>query len=72
MARLCCATWWLPARNREREIDRGRGREREIVAHVIALALGVVPCDGRKEEEQKEVEEEDGRRSSTEGCDFRD
>lgn len=62
MARLCCATLWLPARNTEREreenIKRGRRREREIVAHVSALAPELVPRDGRKEEEQEEVEEE--------------
>lgn len=50
------------------------GIEREIVAHVSALALRLVPCDGRKEEEPEEVEEEDGRRRRrpTEGCDFLD
>lgn len=70
MAPLCCATWWLPARNREG--GREGGGEGESVAHVSALALGLVPCDRRKEEEQEEVEEEDGRRSRrpTEGCDF--
>lgn len=55
VARLCCATWWLPARNSQRE----GGREGELVAHVSALALGLVPCDGRKEEDQEEVEEEE-------------
>lgn len=51
VARLCCATWWLPAWNTE--------SNREIVAHVSALPLRLITCDGRKEEEREEMEEEE-------------
>lgn len=44
---------FLPDTERERE----RRRESELVAHVNALPLRLVACDGRKEEEQEEVEE---------------